>query len=91
MATVGERVRDGAVLARIKQWRKAPVVEEDEKGNTRVSGGKANRTELPCRYSKQLGYADHLIGFTCSRMMAGGLMAGEIVDQSRGEWRFPIR
>lgn len=47
LATVAERVSDGAVLALIKEWLKAPVSEEDEKGSTRMSGGKGNRLGTP--------------------------------------------
>jgi hypothetical protein len=48
MATVAERIRDGAVLALIKQWLKAPVVEEDDDGVRRTSGGgKGNRQGTP--------------------------------------------
>ena len=48
MATVAERVVDGAVLALIKQWLKAPVMGEDESGKTAcVGGGKGNRRGTP--------------------------------------------
>ena len=47
MAVVAERIADGAVLALIKQWLAAPVVEEDEDGTRRMSGGKGNRQGTP--------------------------------------------
>ena len=47
MAVVAERVVDGAVLSLIKQWLKAPVVEEDDEGKYRTTGGKANRHGTP--------------------------------------------
>ncbi len=48
LATVAERISDGAVLALIKQWLKAPVVEEDEDGKRRTAGGgKSNRRGTP--------------------------------------------
>ncbi len=47
MAVVAERIADGAVLALIQQWLKAPVVEEDEQGTTRRSGGKGWRWGTP--------------------------------------------
>ena len=48
MATVAERVVDGAVLALIKQWLKAPVVSENDSGETAgVGGGKGNRRGTP--------------------------------------------
>jgi len=47
MATVAERVSDGAVLALIKEWLKAPVSEEDERGGIHMSGGKGNRLGTP--------------------------------------------
>ena len=41
LATVAERIADGAVLALIKQWLKAPVIGESENGKTEniISGG----------------------------------------------------
>ena len=43
MATVAERIVDGAVLALIKQWLKAPVMGDSENGKTVcVGGGKGN-------------------------------------------------
>lgn len=48
MATVAERVVDGAVLALIKQWLKAPVMGDNESGKTAcVGGGKGNRRGTP--------------------------------------------
>lgn len=48
LATVAERISDGAVLALLKQWLKAPVVEEDEDGTRRTGGGgKNNRRGTP--------------------------------------------
>jgi len=48
MATVAERISDGAVLALIKQWLKAAVVEEDDDGTRRTTGGgKGNRQGTP--------------------------------------------
>jgi group II intron reverse transcriptase/maturase len=47
MAVVAERIADGAVLGLIGQWLKAPVVEEDERGQRRPSGGKGNRKGTP--------------------------------------------
>ena len=48
MATVAERVVDGAVLALIKQWLKAPVMGENDSGKTAgVGGGKDNRRGTP--------------------------------------------
>lgn len=47
MAVVAERVVDGAVLALIKQWLVAPVVEEDEDGTRRMDGGKGRREGTP--------------------------------------------
>jgi group II intron reverse transcriptase/maturase len=42
LAVVAERISDGAVLALIKQWLKAPVVDEDANGTCRVHGGGRN-------------------------------------------------
>lgn len=48
LAVVAERVVDGAILHLIKQWLKAPVIGEDDRGVTRnVGGGKANRRGTP--------------------------------------------
>ena len=41
LATVAERIADGAVLALITQWLKAPVIGESENGKTaRKRGGR---------------------------------------------------
>jgi len=47
MDVVAERIADGAVLALIQQWLKAPVVEKDRRGTTRRSGGKGQRRGTP--------------------------------------------
>jgi RNA-directed DNA polymerase len=48
LATVAEHIADGAVLALIKQWLKAPVMGESENGKTAcVGGGKGNRRGTP--------------------------------------------
>lgn len=48
MATVAERIVDGAVLALIKQWLKAPVMGDSEDGKTAcVDGGKGNSRGTP--------------------------------------------
>jgi group II intron reverse transcriptase/maturase len=47
MAVVAERIADGAVLALIKQWLKAPVVEPGEEGRRGHGGGKGNRRGTP--------------------------------------------
>jgi RNA-directed DNA polymerase len=48
LAVVAERISDGAILALIKQWLKAPVVEEDEDGTRRNDGGgKGNSKGTP--------------------------------------------
>ena len=48
MATVAERIVDGAVLALIKQWLKAPVMGDNENGKTAcVGGGKSNSRGTP--------------------------------------------
>ncbi len=46
---VAERIVDGAILHLIKQWLKAPVVEEDKDGGTKryVGGGKSNSIGTP--------------------------------------------
>ena len=48
LATVAERISDGAILHLIKMWLKAPVIEEAQDGTKRtVGGGKANRKGTP--------------------------------------------
>ena len=48
MAVVAERIVDGGILHLIKQWLKAPVIGEDERGVKKtVGGGKANRKGTP--------------------------------------------
>lgn len=48
LKAIAERISDGAVLALLKQWLKAPVVEEDDDGTRRtIGGGKANRRGTP--------------------------------------------
>ncbi len=52
LSVVAKRVSDGVVLALIKQWLKAPVIEEDDDGKRRIGGGgKANRQGTPHRTS----------------------------------------
>ena len=48
MATVAQRISDGAVLHLIQMWLKAPVMEEDKDGTQRnIGGGKSNRKGTP--------------------------------------------
>ncbi len=48
MATVAERICDGAILHLIQLWLKAPVVEVDKDGTKRnIGGGKGNRKGTP--------------------------------------------
>lgn len=48
MDVVAERIVDGGILCLIKQWLKAPVIGEDERGVKKtVGGGKANRKGTP--------------------------------------------
>lgn len=47
MAVVAERITDKAILALIKQWLKAPVVEEDNGKRRTTGGGKNNRLGTP--------------------------------------------
>ncbi|MCK5920576.1 MAG: group II intron reverse transcriptase/maturase [Methylococcales bacterium] len=48
LSVIAERISDGAVLALIKQWLKASVVEEDGNGKHRITeGGKGNRKGTP--------------------------------------------
>jgi RNA-directed DNA polymerase len=48
MAVVAERIVDGAILALLKQWLKAPVIGVNDQGKRKtVGGGKANRVGTP--------------------------------------------
>lgn len=48
MAVVAERIVDGGILHLIKQWLKAPIIGEDDKGVKKtVGGGKGNRKGTP--------------------------------------------
>jgi len=48
MVVVAERIVDGSILHLIKQWLKAPVIGEDDRGIRKiVGGGKANRKGTP--------------------------------------------
>lgn len=48
MAVVAERIVDGAILALLKQWLKAPVIGVNDQGKRiTVGGGKANRVGTP--------------------------------------------
>ena len=47
MAVVAERIVDGPVLGIIRQWLKAPIIEDDEQGKRRPTGGKGNRRGTP--------------------------------------------
>ncbi|MEQ1880416.1 MAG: group II intron reverse transcriptase/maturase [Burkholderiales bacterium] len=48
LAVVAERIVDGGILRLIKQWLKAPVIGEDERGVKKtVGGGKANSQGTP--------------------------------------------
>ncbi len=48
MATVAERISDGAILHLIQLWLKAPVMEEDKDGTKRnIGGGGSNRKGTP--------------------------------------------
>ena len=48
MATVAERISDGAILRLIQMWLKAPVMEVDRDGTKRnIGGGKGNRKGTP--------------------------------------------
>ena len=48
LAVVAERISDGAILALLKQWLKAAIVEEDEDGTRRNDGGgKGNNKGTP--------------------------------------------
>ncbi len=47
LAVVAERINDKAILALIKQWLKAPVVEEENGKRRTIGGGKGNRLGTP--------------------------------------------
>ena len=47
MAVVAERICDKAIFHIIRQWLKAPVVETDENGKRKYTGGKGNRKGTP--------------------------------------------
>ena len=48
MATVAQRISDGAILRLIRMWLKAPVMEVDKDGTKRnIGGGKGNRKGTP--------------------------------------------
>jgi RNA-directed DNA polymerase len=48
MAVVAERIVDGSILHLIKQWLKAPVIGESDRGTRKtVGGGKCNRKGTP--------------------------------------------
>ena len=48
MATVAERICDGAILHLIQMWLKAPVMEVDKDGTKRnIGGGRGNRKGTP--------------------------------------------
>ncbi len=46
-ARARERIADGGILRRIKQWLTAAVVERGENGKERISGGRGNRRGTP--------------------------------------------
>jgi RNA-directed DNA polymerase len=47
LKTLAGRISDRYILGWIKQWLKAPVVEEDEGGKRRMSGGKKSKCGTP--------------------------------------------
>ena len=47
MKSVARRVVDGAMLHLIKMWLKAPVVERDENGKQRITGGRNSQSGIP--------------------------------------------
>lgn len=47
LAVVAERICDKEILSLLKQWLKAPVVEEKDGGHRNIGGGKGNRLGTP--------------------------------------------
>lgn len=47
MTSLARRVSDGAMLELVKKWLKVPVVEEDDDGTQRMSGGKKTMKGTP--------------------------------------------
>ena len=47
LAVVAERIADGGMLHLIKQWLKAPVIEQGKDGKDRIISGKNNRRGTP--------------------------------------------
>jgi retron-type reverse transcriptase len=47
LAVIAERLVDGPVLGLVRQWLKAAVIEEDEQGQRRPTGGRGNRRGTP--------------------------------------------
>ena len=47
LRTVAERVSDGAILALLKRWLKAPIVEEDHRVRRIIGGGKRSHKGTP--------------------------------------------
>jgi group II intron reverse transcriptase/maturase len=47
LAVVAERIADGGILHLIKQWLKAPVIEQGKDGKDRFISGKGNRRGTP--------------------------------------------
>ena len=47
LAVVAERINDKAILALLKQWLKAPVVEQENGKRRTIDGGKKNRLGTP--------------------------------------------
>ena len=60
MATVATRIVDGAVLALIKQWLVAPVVEEDEDGTRRMAWWQRQSAGYPARRCHLAAALQHL-------------------------------
>ena len=55
LAVVAERINDKAILALIKQWLKAPVVEEENGKRRTIGGGKGNRLTCICIFLTEYG------------------------------------